>query len=353
MRNSVLGMMGVAVLLAACGGGGGSGGKDAAQVPPAPKTYVAAKATVGDYYTYKNTFQALEPTPGVARESYNTRLLTSVSDDGAKSYRSSTNSPIRNGNDFLYTTLTMDFDQLGRWLATTRADCRITPAPAQYFVAPNSLSVGASWQYSGRIESKCALNPATVQTDELNAKAVAEESITVPAGTFNTIKITQSEQLRDDAFLYSMEQSCWWEPNLGVEVKCVINTTLTETGTSRKEVSVNTRELQGYANQALARKADTLLRYTGAWKGRFQGAAPNEGVAGDCKLLLKADGTITGSCSGASVTFNLTGTISANGQLSLALGGAGQFTGKLDNQEQISGTWSTPDGVNGTWSLSR
>jgi len=353
MRKTWLGMMGVAALLAACGGGGGGAGSTtggSVQLPAGPKTYVAAKTTVGDYYIFKTTDQDLEPFPSQPTDTYSVRQIISASADGAHTVRYVRSVPIKNGTDYRTKSSTRDLDGLGHWLKNSyqsgSEECVDTPTPVQYNIAPYTISVGTNWKYVGANTTKCSLS-TNAQTTQIEAddSAVAEEEITVTAGTFKTIKVTDNETQKYADVVDQFERTCWWEPELGIEVKCTIKWTSTAPGMP-KTVALQTRELYAYSNQKTGRKLDSKLRFLGAWNGSFDGTA-----SGTCKLLIRG-GQVDGECIGAPAPLKVTGQVSDDGQLSLSMtynGLAGQFTGKVDSLQQMSGTWSVPNYGSGTW----
>ena len=211
-----------AAVLAGCGGGGSGSGSTApaaGQLPAGPKTYVAAKATVGDYYIFKYTDQEIEPYLAQPTNNFSVRQITSASEDGAHTVRYVRSIAIKYGTDFRTRSSTREFDGLGHWLKSSyqsgTEDCVDTATPPQYNIAPFTLSVGMNWKYSGVGQTKCSLSttPQSRQI-EANDNAVAEEEITVDAGTFKTIKITNSEtQKYADGVVDEYENTCWWEPN--------------------------------------------------------------------------------------------------------------------------------------------
>lgn len=352
MRSSLIGMVAMAGILAGCGGGGGSSSaasQRSGQLAPTT-TYTAAAPTVGDYYTWESVSRE----QGATADSYNytTKSISSVAADGALSavynndYISSTNPLTYSSSANL-----MDFDSLGRWLGGSNANCTWAPNPPLYTVAPNSVTVGMSWETSGIVQSKCSLDPAMQHTFAFKDKVSAMEQVTVPAGTFNALKVGRNATEEDGNFRQVSEQNCWWEPELGTDVKCVTNFTSTNKTTGESRTKVVTESLLGYSKQRLARKADTELRFMGNWTGRYDGVAQGQNVSGSCKLMFDG-GNITGSCTGA-VMLNITGRVWADGTLSLSAANNGDyastFTGKFDSLQQMSGNWSVPAYGSGSW----
>lgn len=351
MRNSHLAMLLVAGMLAACGGGGSGSGNGAAQLPAGPKTYTAAKATAGDYYVFQYVYR--EQGSSEETQVYSTRLVSNVASNGTVSIKYLEDSQLSSDPlDMGSRAYSADFDGLGRWLGSSNWSCGISSNPPMYTVAPLTLAVGMNWEYSGVGSAKCS-NEAAVQTTLRHRDtAVALEQVTVAAGTFNTIKVNRSAVEEDDNFSYAAERSCWWEPDLGIEVKCATNETITNKTTGVKTPRYETRELQGYSTQQLGRRNDAVQRFAGNWTGQYSGRIFGADDKGSCSFTFDLAGNVKGSCSGAAVGFSVTGKVSAAGQLTLNMvSGNANWTaqGKMDSIEQASGTWEAPSYGSGTW----
>lgn len=363
MRFRWVGIMVVAGILAGCGGGSGDrvSSNGASQSQTNPTTYVAAKPTVSDYYTYKLVAQ---DAAAAETSNYFTVSVNSVGTDGAYSvallYDAPTSSTAwPSGPKFDSHTSTSEYDGLGHWLATKDGSgCTISPAQPYYGVAPLTISVGMSWQYSGAVVKNCSTSGSTQTAVEIRDSAIAQELVTVAAGTFNTIKVTRNSSEKDDNSTVVVERNCWWEPDLGIEVKCVTSSTKTITATSATISHKESWEMLGYSNQRLVRKADTVVRFAGTWKGSYfgGGSAPG-GYPVQCALTVDVDGSARGYCLGMATSFGFTGNVGADGTLSF-IGDPDypgmSFTGKLDSLQQMSGTWSIPPYLNnGTWTLTQ
>jgi len=345
-----IGLVGLACLLAACGGGGQTGEQGAPQQPSGPKTYVAAAATVGDYFSYKQDSKI----DGQANSSeYFTNLVSNVAQDGAKSVKFLADYVMMSEPlEFSSSTSTDEFDSTGRQVSSFDGFCTTTFKPSFYYVAPNTISAGMSWQHTGLFEYQCGTSTIKQTTMDYKNTVGNLEQVTVAAGTFSAFKVTLNSTSESTTTTSVGERSCWWAPELGAEVKCSakIARTVKATGAIKNmEVSY---ELQGFAVQKLARKSNTVQRFMGTWKGNFNGAA-----SGTCALTFAQDGTINGNCSGAAIGFGVKGKIDADGNLTLNLvsnGVTGQtFTGKVDSLQQISGVWSVPNYGNGTWTITQ
>jgi hypothetical protein len=288
--------------------------------------------------------------------SYTTKFIRSVAPDGALSatylddYISSS-SPLA----YASSTHTADFDKLGRWLNNTSGSCAEAPNPPYYLVAPNAIRVDMSWQASGIVEGRCSLSPASQHSFGFKDKVFAMEQVTVPAGTFNALKVVQNGIEEDGNLRQASEQTCWWEPDLGIDVKCVTNLTVTSKATGETRTRVVTESMLGYSKQKLARKADTELRFLGNWTGHYDGVAQGQNVSGACTLTFDG-GSITGSCTGP-VMLNITGTVQADGSLAFWATNNGNFgsifTGQFDSIDHMSGNWSAPNYGSGTFLLTQ
>jgi len=358
MRNSWLGMAVVAGMIAGCGGGGGSdNGNNSAQLPPGPKTYVAAGATVGDYFTWERTTR--EQDTGAETYDFNTKHFRSVGADGAAT--ADYLNDYANGPDdalvFGSSTSSADFDSLGRWLRSRYGTCTETADRPLHMVAPSTIAVGMSWQDTGFVEDKCSLNPATQTAFAFKGNVSAIEQVNVPAGSFTTHKVNRNEIIEDGNFRKVSDRTCWWEPELGIDVKCITSVTLANKTSGGNRTVVQTEVLRGYSKQKLARKSDTVLRFIGNWKGRLEGTALGQNVAGTCNLAIDWDGDISGGCFGNGVAFNVTGKVNAYGGLWITASSTGNgspwFTGKLDSLQQMSGTWDVSAVGNGTWTITQ
>ncbi|MGW8390136.1 hypothetical protein [Pseudoduganella sp. HUAS MS19] len=110
-----------------------------------------------------------------------------------------------------------------------------------------------SWQHTGVVEDKCSLHPATQTAITLQGNVFAIEQVTVPAGSFTTHKMSRNETLEDGNFHKVSDRTCWWEPELGIDVKCVTSATVTNKASGSKRSVVQTEVLGSYSKQKLAR----------------------------------------------------------------------------------------------------
>ncbi len=362
MRAHWIGLMAALGLLAGCGGsGGGQTGNESPQLETGPKTYVAAKPTASDYYTYKLVSQEGS---APATSSYITASVSNVAADGGISVTFLYDAPNLSATSlgdpkFNSSTSIGNYDGLGRWLGTKNgSSCTSAPNQPYYPIAPLTISVGMNWQFSGVVTDSCSPDVPTQTTVEIKDSAVAQESVTVAAGTFNTIKVTRNSSEKNNVSTVVMERNCWWEPNLGIEVKCVSTSTKTSSASGVSISQKESWEMLGYANQQLARKADTVVRFVGAWKGTYFGGGFYPGnIQKECHLAVDVDGRARGYCLGAATSFIFSATVGADGALNF-IGDPDYpgmtMTGKLGNLTQMSGEWSIPSrAASGTWDLAQ
>lgn len=354
MRKYGLAILVAAGVLAGCGGGSGSGNSSAPS-PSTPQTFVAAKATVGDYFTWETTTR--DKNSGEEGYSYSTTYFRTAGSDGAATvnylsdYANDSDIPVFTSN-----TTSSDLDSLGRALRASYGTCTETINSPLYAVAPYAVAVGMNWQYSGIVQIQCSLEPATQIAIEFKDSVLAIEQVTVPAGTFTAHKISRNQTDEDGNFRTVADRVCWWEPDLGTDVKCVSNITRTNKMTGAGRAVTQTKVLEGYSKQRLARKSDTALRFIGNWKGRIDGTtAFGQHVAGTCTVAIDWDGDITGGCFGSGVALNVTGKLGTAGTLYFNSAsnndGSPSFAGKLDSLQQMSGVWNIPTVGSGTWTI--
>ncbi|WP_156410011.1 hypothetical protein [Duganella sp. Root198D2] len=349
-----LGVTVLAALLVACGGGGGSANGNGSagasvQLPTGPKTYVAATPSVGDYYSYKQVWQVSGQ--GDWTE-YVTRLVAAVATDGGATLKYV--SAIGGQSELMEyrsQTSTEDYDSLGRLLSIKDFSCVQTANPPYHLVALRTISAGMNWQHAGAFDTNCGAGPVQ-STLEFKDTVGALEPVSVPAGTFNAFKVTRSSTSINETWTSVRERTCWWEPELGVEVKCLTNMVRTKKATGEKTNYADSFELQSFSNRKLGRKMESALRFTGSWSGLLLGDA-----YGKCTAMFHPDGTIKGSCADRGFEFDIIGKVNPDGTLALNLvsnGVIGQtITAKFESQQQISGTWSVPNQGSGTWLITQ
>lgn len=312
-----------------------------------------------DYYTFRRSTHRPEGMGLIDETAYSTRLVTGAAADGSRSWRYLEDIPTDSAStSYQPRTFTSDFDSLGRRLVMTTERCVSTSNPPYHLVALYGMAPGTKSQYSSVQTAQCS-GPGTSPPETVNFidSAEAMEQVTVAAGTFNAIKVSRTSTTGNDIAKTTLERTCWWEPDLGIEVKCNSKTTMTWMPTGPSFRSTEALELLGYSNKKLARKADSVQRFVGHWKGRFDGVASGKDVLGTCQLDFAANGDIKGACGGSGVRFDVTGIVKPDGALVLNLnrnGIVGQtITSKFSNIQQISGDWAVPDVGRGTWSISQ
>lgn len=346
--------------LAGCGGGGNDhpSTKEPVQLP---QNTVASKRTAGDYYLF--SFSTKEASAAEATSNYSTTFVSSVAADGATSIRIYEDQAIPGNNTILSNvrglnrgTTIAEFDAAGHLTASrTPWGCTRTTTTPYFSVAPYSIAVGTTTQYTGTMVSDCPPSAQTQMALELKDSATITESVTVPAGTFNAIKLVRNASEKDSTSTVVTERTCWWDPGLEIEVKCVSNATKTVNATGAAISTTDSWELAGYSNQKLARKVDTVARFAGAWNGTYTGSAG--GAAGQCGITVYPNGTFSGSCNGLDVAFGFSGTVNVDGALTMTSKSkyypALSFSGKFDSTLKASGVWDSGGFGSGTWTLTR
>ncbi|MBX3626608.1 MAG: hypothetical protein KF892_16425 [Rhizobacter sp.] len=308
--------------LISCGGGGG--GDDAP--PPA--------LMAGDYYVYDYSF-----TPaGSSTSSYrNITTISSVAPDGTNLRVGTSSLAIASYTAYLNSA------QVGYMTSVNGSiNCQFSP-PAQV-APPSPRSVGQSWSVTSTT-SPSGCN-GVIQTTQ-SGQVVAREAITVPAGTFETYRVTRQASNTLSATTSNQQTStCWYAVDRGYVVRCDFNTTTTTSGSIT--TSTSTQVLSAIGGPVRASQGSTVSRFQGAWRVGFNG-----GVSGNCpSLLISSSGNVSGTCNvtgGAS--FTVAGTVTPSGSVSLSLSTGGSLTGSLSTPYAGSGTW-VDSGTSGSWTAS-
>lgn len=325
-----------AVLLGGCGGGGAS--SDVTTHLDAQSSYTAQSPSVGDYYTYKYAIQIKQPFTGT-KTGISTALYTTVNADGSS----------------IMTSLADDSPLSQKKLAPNGgfiSDTYCTYSPA-WVAIPPSLSVGLTWENATTQNCNGTLGYLTSK-----GTVTGIESITVPAGSFETMKITYTRSWDLTGFNVVETSTCWREVHLGRNIKCTRTTTTTVKGVTTgipPSIDDSTEELVGFANAKSGRQIPAVERFAGTWSGTYSGAD-----SGNCNVRVDTNGTVSGSCSSSSSSngtlFNVNGNVDAQGTLTFNLS-AGAQSGPTLKASGISlptwtGTWNTSTGASGTWTLS-
>lgn len=355
----------IACLLTACGGGGGggstastgtgtSGGNPAV---PVDKT----GPSVGDFYTYKMTgYSESGGNRYTYQPAYDTELTTGVASGTAT---------VKMLQGFQFLGWFGDSATLkGPYLPRSRLSCTTTYT-ADAYGPPEQLALNVSWDNSTSYTQDCvALN--TVRNSKLSSKGkvVAEESITIAAGTFQAYKLTatmrdeSTEKDRDGrpfttlTTIRTSQLTSWVDVDTGVELKRSVEEAKSGPNMVDSYTYSMGRELIGLSHAKSGRQLLALQRFESpSWKGSYSGK-----LSGTCMASLSDDGTIYASCEGDISTFQTSspqGTMNNSGQVNFALkpgsAGAPKFTGQAESLTKISGTWSDGAGATGNWVFTR
>lgn len=339
-RLSIL--LAIAATLSACGGGGGSGGagSGAPAVVVDNRPVVDIVPTVGDYYSYRytgNITSGNEPIPSTPDYTFfYGSAITKLDNDGSwleiEAFSSqSTIKESRYGSD-------------GALKATRDDRCSSTYTPVEYSV-PKDPKVGSEWaeSYSRTDRGDCSTRPE----GRITSKAVALETITVSAGTFNTVKIVSTPAATifpNRKELY--EQTLWKDAVTHRIIKFV--TWVDQTLDSGDKTRITTAgELIGYASAKQGRKHLNIERFAGSWAGSYTGT-----YSGNCAGEVSPTGALDADCGDG--LFSVHGDIDVNGKGTFYLTVNGvkgaSFTGTIESLFSIGGVWSAGT-ASGTWKL--
>ena len=191
------------LFLAACGGGGSS------DTPPGPKKYIPVAQKAGDAYFYTRTDTLDDGTSQTY--TYSTQVAT-VSGSGS-----------RYVNTYNQNNVSIDASlyNANNNLISDASGCTYTPA---VFTINTPLFVGQS--YSQNAEETCNLSSGRRLVDiQTSVNVESYETITVTAGTFNTLRIKTRETFASPFLTSSFNPSvkvstCWVDIVTGVNVKC-------------------------------------------------------------------------------------------------------------------------------------
>lgn len=336
-------LLAIAATLSACGGGGGSG----AASPSAPATAVDTRPvvdivpTVGDFYSYRqglNFTTGEQPVPSTpeATRSY-TYAVRQVGNDGAwlETVALATQSS---------PSLEIKYRSDGSLMATKDQGCSVNYTAVTY-LAPKDIKVGAEWSesYSHVDYGNCAFETEVKMTN----KAVALETITVNAGTFDTLKIVSTGlPVAHFGYTETREETVWRDTLTYRLIKSVsrINHVATDGG---KTSSIASDELIGYASAKQGRRNLNIERFAGPWAGSYSGT-----YSGNCQGQVSETGKLDADCGDG--LFSVHGDIDVNGKgtFYLAVNGVkgASFSGALESLFSIGGVWSA-GAASGTWKL--
>jgi hypothetical protein len=339
LRN--LGLVILSAALAACGGGGsGSSSATLTDGTVKPSGMTAVAWSVGDTFTHKLTATTTATGETSSYANYATEVVTALQPNGGATARSVS-------SDSMYEDFVYDGE---RRLVSSSSDlgaCKTEHSPGRRTLLPQPVSVGSSWDVTTKSTSVCS---GTTTETQFAAKytAVALESLTLPIGTFQALKVVGNWTSESNTSSRKGERTCWFDPELNVELKCEGTSTATSKLTGKVTNSTSAMELQGYSSAKARRQYDAVSRFAGEWSGGYSGAGLPTAV---CVVNIDVSGGFKGNC--GSITIG--GTITADGTMSFRLSEFGltgpTFTGKFDNPLTIKGTFSIQGGSGGTWTL--
>jgi hypothetical protein len=337
----------ISAALAACGGGGGSSGgvSGPTNPPPAPPPAQGLTPTLGDFYSYKYTendsYTTGQPAGPLSYTSYTLDVASAVGNDGTWSDTSTNSSPFGASSTGSYLAD-------GGLYAGADSNCNRTYAPALY-ASLKELAVGKTWISNSEAVSTCykPWNPSSRPPQvTITGTVLALESVTVMAGTFNTIKVSVKQESKYyDGRAQTTDETQWLEADTHRLIKLTGHVASTAT-TGNITLSDVGLELAGYSNAKAKLQRLTVERFAGGWRGRALQAG------GDCEGDIDLNGTLDINCG---ITFHLRGTIDAAGKVTFqpSTGGSSSpvLTARFDSPLSASGTWDAGGGVKGTWTI--
>ncbi|MRW94191.1 hypothetical protein GJ699_29880 [Duganella sp. FT80W] len=334
------------LILTACGGGGGGTGAAPASPAPTPGVFSRKAATVGDFTTYKSvqTIQYGDTKPGTV-SAYYTKY---VSEQNGNLHNEMTQF---SGADITASTDT--YDQDGKKTKNVKpGSCTTEYLPSFPDGLPATVRIDTVWDNSITASYSCFSTGAKGSYQfSTKGKVLGQETITVAAGTFSTIKYSVTSTTVQTTSTTVTENTCWADPDSGVDVKCDAVRTFTSTAAPQSNnTRTTTDELLYYAHAATQRKKLGTERFAGDWAGVYSGADH-----GYCTFTVELSGQLHGSCqsNGLGGTFALSGAIDASGNLSFILSANGvttpTFQGTLDSPGYMAGTWLLSTGGGGSW----
>lgn len=337
-RSSIL--LALAATLSACGGGGGSG----APAPGAPPVAVDNRPvvdivpTVGDFYSYKVSSitgdKSAPPTPDQTH--FFAHAISKVDNDGSwvEIDVDSTQSSLMESR----------FRSDGALTATKSARCSTSYTPVVYG-KPKELKVGSEWteSYTMTYQGDCS---STTEAKN-SAKATALETITVGAGTFNTVKIVSTPtSVKYENFTETVENTVWEDAVTHQMVRYVNRSEQTMNNGAKGSITT-TGELIGYASAKQGRKNLNIERFAGPWAGAYSGT-----YSGNCEGGVSLDGKLDADCGDGLFSVHGDIDVTGKGTFYLTVNGVkgASFSGAFESLFSIGGVWSAGT-ASGTWKL--
>lgn len=202
------------LLLTSCGGGG-SGANDSTQ------TQISFKQPpVGTTLTFAR--QVTDNSNNITNLTFS-KTINAVNSDGSftSTVSGQLSNIIVNGSIAVSNIIELQ-DNTGNLLTETVTSSNpsslITYSP-KMTIYPYPLYVGKTWNSNWTVSSTSSAGSSVVLT---NGVVVGTESITVPAGTFNTIKVQYTTVTTPDlgGSITTNARTCWLATDTSYEVKC-------------------------------------------------------------------------------------------------------------------------------------
>jgi hypothetical protein len=241
-------------------------------------------------------------------------------------------------------SITFAFDGGGKLVGRTQPNRNCTYSPAYRPVAPASAVIGEAYSTSTTLACQYLPNGSATATNvTLNGTVLAAESLTVGAGTFDTVKMTQTESTSNTALTTTSIQNYWTDRITGRTIK--VTSSYTETPTGKIAPSYqenNARELVGYYLKG--QKGGAIVRrFAGNWAMVIEDGQDRF----NCPISVDSNGQFSGNnCDGTPVVIN--GVVGESGAASGSTGDGASFSGTFTSPSRATGTWK--NGSNsGTW----
>ena len=331
--------------LAACGGGGSDSSTAPAAAQPTvnPNAYPSAVPATGDYFVYSSTTTPSLPAGQPATLRTTTRTFALVNAD-----RSFTRADTSTSG---FVAAQRQYAPEAGLLSHRSGSIECTYAPA-YQIVPVTTSVVGD-RYSTSADESCVTQVGgTPTTNRLSLSGTVEaaEARTLPIGTFDTIRYTQTIVTPSATATTTTVETCWIDKATGRAVECAAsNSTVLAGQSAPSALSTSTTRLEAYSFHGQAPVGAAVRRFTGAWNVAFTG-----GSTGDCTgLQISTTGEIAGTCrfvsaGGAATSFTVTGRVDAAGVASVVASTGATLSGSFATAGAASGTWVN-GGISGNW----
>lgn len=180
----------------------------------APKEFARVAPREGQFFDMAVRLTDLEG--GVT--TWDERLITRLDGSGGNYAEE-----VWSGDAYQYIVSRELYDHLGRYLGWDHPHAPLACTNSQPLVNHSyPLHVGKTW--SGATSRRCDGGPANYDL-AYERSVEAFEPVTVPAGTFNTLRIRSEQRVSNISIAgvpsaYDVIRTCWWAVDLGRDVKC-------------------------------------------------------------------------------------------------------------------------------------